>query len=174
MDTVDRLLSNEENDALGVTLVVAPPAESSVGENPVRVEVLIDGARLAATQENRRTESGIELLQLEVYVYALDDAGGVRDLFAQTLSTNLADLPEGLGESGFRASGILALPPGSYLLRTLVRDRTTPTSTSTPRWPGSGRCARRWPGCTTTSSGGVSSPSTRRRTCRFRAAGAWR
>lgn len=125
MDTVERLLGDEENDALGVTLKVAPPSEPATGENPVRVEVLVDGARLAAPVAERRTESDLELLELEVYVYAIDSAGGVRDLFAQTLSTDLDQLPDELSASGFRASGILALPPGSYRLRTLVRDRST-------------------------------------------------
>jgi hypothetical protein len=125
LDTVERLLGNEERDALGVTVALAPPTETAPGENPVRVEVLIDGARLAGAAVDRRTETGLELLQLEVYVYAIDSAGGVRDLFAQTLATDLDQLPEDLAASGFRATGILALPPGSYRLRTLVRDRTT-------------------------------------------------
>lgn len=125
MDTVDLLLGHEERDELGVTVEVTPPAEPAAGDNPVRVEVLIDGAGLAAVGAGRDTEPGAELLQLEVYVYAIDGAGGVRDLFAQTLATDLARLPEALEASGFRATGILALPPGSYRLRTLVRDRTT-------------------------------------------------
>jgi VWFA-related protein len=66
-----------------------------------------------------------EKLQLELYAYAFDSAGRLRDFFVHMLATDLARNRDRLMAGGLRYFGELHLPPGSYRLRTLVRNATT-------------------------------------------------
>ncbi len=64
-------------------------------------------------------------LPVEIYVYALDEQGRVRDYVAQTLSLELFKVERRLLEAGLRFYGHLELPPGSYTTRVLVRNGRT-------------------------------------------------
>ena len=66
-----------------------------------------------------------DVLPLEVYVYALDSAGGVQDFFAQTLPLDLSQTGAALKQSGLKYFGHVDLLPGDYTVRVLVRNLET-------------------------------------------------
>jgi len=57
----------------------------------------------------------------EVFVYAFDDDGLVRDSLFQRMGVDTQKLGPQLKESGIKYYGTLALPPGHYVIKTLVR-----------------------------------------------------
>jgi hypothetical protein len=64
-------------------------------------------------------------LSLELYGYAIDEAGGVRDFIAVASNLDLAKVGERLRASGLQAHATFTLPPGRYSLRFLLRDGAT-------------------------------------------------
>jgi VWFA-related protein len=66
-----------------------------------------------------------ETLSLELYGYALDAAGSVRDFVALASNLDLAKVGERLRGSGLQAHATFTLPPGAYSLRFLLRDAVT-------------------------------------------------
>jgi VWFA-related protein len=66
-------------------------------------------------------------LHLGVYVYATTDEGELADFFARSLSIDVAREKKRLEADAFRYRGALALPPGSYRIRVLLRDEDTGT-----------------------------------------------
>ena len=64
-------------------------------------------------------------LPVEVYGYAIDAQGSIVDYFTQTLGLEVARVRGQLEQSGVKYFGHLALPPGSYTLRVLVRNAIT-------------------------------------------------
>jgi VWFA-related protein len=63
-----------------------------------------------------------EPLVLDVFAYALDGGGAVRDFFSQQVGLDLAQVEPLLRRRGVKFFGHLDLPPGEYTLRILVRD----------------------------------------------------
>ena len=61
----------------------------------------------------------------ELYAYALDAEGQVRDFFVRKLGLDTKDGKEALLAAGFKYGGHLDLEPGQYLVRTLVRNGMT-------------------------------------------------
>jgi VWFA-related protein len=92
----------------------------STGGSTANVPVLLEvpGAPLLAAEKGDR-------LTVEIYVYATDENGGLRDFFARTISADLMKSREKLMASGLRYYGELRLPPGVFRLRTLVRNANT-------------------------------------------------
>jgi VWFA-related protein len=90
------------------------------GKGPARVPILIEvpGPDLLARQEGSR-------LQIEIYVYAHDATGQLRDFFTQTVTVDLALHRERLESRGLRYYGQLTLAPGVYRVRALVRNGQT-------------------------------------------------
>jgi hypothetical protein len=126
-NAVEKLLSAGRQVVSGVetgsirTSILAAPFQ--IG-NPLYVPVLIevDGADLlAGTAANSK-------LPAEIYVYALEPAGTVRDFFSQTVGLDLAKVAPALRQSGLKFFGHLDLPPGDYSLRVLVRNGATGAS----------------------------------------------
>ncbi|HWZ85491.1 MAG TPA: VWA domain-containing protein, partial [Thermoanaerobaculia bacterium] len=66
-----------------------------------------------------------EKLTVEIYAYAVDGDGRLRDFFARTISADLVKSRGRLMAGGVRYYGELRLPPGAYRLRTLVRNAST-------------------------------------------------
>jgi hypothetical protein len=64
-------------------------------------------------------------LPVEIYTYALDTKGTVQDYFAKTLALDLKKVEPALRQSGLKFYGDLALAPGTYSLRVLVRNGAT-------------------------------------------------
>ena len=91
------------------------------GEGPLAsVAVLIDipGGALLAGQKGDRSST-------EIYAYAHDSSNHLRDFFAQTVNVELAAAREKLEKGGLRYSGRLALAPGDYRVRVLIRNAET-------------------------------------------------
>ena len=115
MDTVDLLLGKEDVEGFGMRMRAAtlPPVEDGFVPVPVVVEVPLGD--LLADRSRRKVE-------LEAQVYALDGADTVQDLWIRSVHVDLAELRRGPPLEGLRLLGGLALLPGEYRLRTLVRE----------------------------------------------------
>ncbi len=103
-----------ERDDLGIQ-ALAMPLRPGPETTPVAVLVEIPGSRLVS--------AGSPDIHLEVYGYALDDAGSSNDFFAQSVDMDSAKVGGRLSRGGVRVLGQLDLPPGRHRLRVLVRDR---------------------------------------------------
>jgi hypothetical protein len=66
-----------------------------------------------------------DVLDTEIYAYASDARGEMRDFFTQRVRVDLAKARRILDSSGLKYYGHLDLPPGEYRLRVLVRDAQT-------------------------------------------------
>ncbi|HEX6200775.1 MAG TPA: hypothetical protein VF150_10955, partial [Thermoanaerobaculia bacterium] len=117
LDTVDLLLGKEVIEELGIRILAGtlPPTDGLVPV-PVVVEIPV-GDLLAADRAG--------VLALEVQLYAVDAREGVQDLWVRSLRLDLGKVGERMARGGIRVLGGLALPPGDYRLRTLVRDPAT-------------------------------------------------
>jgi VWFA-related protein len=98
--------------------VLAVPFAGSDGTASVPVLLEVPGPALLEADRG-------EKLQVELYAYAFDSAGRLRDFFVHTLAADLTRNRDRLMAGGLRYFGELHLPPGSYRLRTLVRNATT-------------------------------------------------
>ncbi|MEA2164239.1 MAG: hypothetical protein QOK37_2366 [Thermoanaerobaculia bacterium] len=119
---VERALTNGQiiiNDIpqkdLRINVLAAPfppAADSKVSQVPVIIE--INGADLV-----RQTSTTIG--GADIFVYAFDSDGIVRDRLYRSVTFEIAKLGEKVRATGVRYYGTLMLPPGSYALKTLVR-----------------------------------------------------
>src|SRR5205085_12526368 len=116
----ERTLTNAEiilNDipqsGIGVSaLAAAFPTSGANSQVPVILE--IRGADLAKNAKGNT-------LAAELFSYAFDDGGIVRDRLYQKLSLDLTKVGEKLRASGIKYYGTLSLPPGTYAVKSLVR-----------------------------------------------------
>lgn len=93
---------------------VAMPFPGSNGSEQVPVIVDINGADLL-------DKSGDDIIFADVFVYAFDDKGIVRDSLFQRLTLDANRVGEKLRAGGAKYYGTLSLPPGTYAVKTLVR-----------------------------------------------------
>ena len=100
------------------TRVLAAPFATSETAAAVPVLLEIPGADFLQGEGGDRTG-------LEVYVYASDQDNRLADYFVQTVGVDLTNSREKLKSGGFKYYGELALPPGTYRLRALVRNADT-------------------------------------------------
>lgn len=98
--------------------VLAVPFRANEDEAYVPVIVEIDGASLLEGQQG-------ENLVVELYAYATDDKGRMRDFFTQLVTLNLAGRRDQLAATGLKYYGHLQLGPGSHLVRVLARNAET-------------------------------------------------
>ncbi|HEX9457748.1 MAG TPA: VWA domain-containing protein [Thermoanaerobaculia bacterium] len=116
-NALERSLSNAEivlNDVvqsdIQVATLAAPfPARGGNSRVPMVVDIGTDGL-----VRDTKTKDVIA----EIYVYAFDDQGIVRDRSFQRLTIDTAKLA---GHNGIKYFPTLSLPPGKYALKTLVR-----------------------------------------------------
>jgi VWFA-related protein len=94
-------------------LVTSFPTSSENAQVPVILEV--NGADLLKAA---KSAAG---LNAEVFIYAFDEEGIVRDSLYQRLGLDLAKVGDQLRATGFKYYATLSLPPGSYAIKTLVR-----------------------------------------------------
>ncbi|HXH37544.1 MAG TPA: VWA domain-containing protein [Thermoanaerobaculia bacterium] len=114
---LERSLSNAEivlndiaqNDIRVAALAAAFPARSGRAQVPVVVDIGADGLLRDA-----KTNAVVT----EIYVYAFDDQGVVRDRSYQRLTIDGAKMA---GHNGVKYFLTLSLEPGKYALKTLVR-----------------------------------------------------
>jgi VWFA-related protein len=112
------IIANEipVSDISARVLAVTYPGEGQLAAVPVLIEV--PGEALLAGQKGNRVSA-------EIYAYAHDSENRVRDFFAQTVNLELALVREKLEKGGLKYCGQLALPPGDYRVRVLVRNAET-------------------------------------------------
>ena len=112
-----RLLSGDEAGPVSISVIATPfPKDGQTAYVPILVEA--DGPALLA-------DNGPGELLAEVYIYALDEKGGVRDYLAQALVLDLAKVETELRQGGLRFLGHLELPPGRFSLRVLTLNGRT-------------------------------------------------
>lgn len=120
LQTAGAVVSGREGGAVPVAVLAAPFAMTAEKAYvPVLIE--IDGPGLLAGSQKGTVAT-------EVYAYALDANGTVRDYFTQTLGLDLAKVGTTVRTGGVKFFGDLELPPGSYALRVLVRNGETGAS----------------------------------------------
>ena len=66
-----------------------------------------------------------DVLAIEIYAYALDENGVVRDFFTTRMGLDLALAGTAIGRSGIKYWGHFDLDPGSYAVRVLLRNDET-------------------------------------------------
>jgi VWFA-related protein len=116
----ERTLTNAEivvndipQDDLRVAALAAPFL-SPDGNAQVPVILDVNGADLVKEAKN----NGIAT---EIFIYAFDSDGVVRDRLYQRLSLDMKRVGDKLRASGLRFYGTLSLPPGTYAVKSLVR-----------------------------------------------------
>lgn len=92
----------------------------AAGAGAARVPVLLEVPGPALLSGDRGAK-----LTVELYAYAVDREGTLRDFFVKTIGADLSKNRDRLMAAGVRYYGELRLPPGSYRVRTLVRNAST-------------------------------------------------
>ena len=115
--TAGQVLVGSEGGAVQAK-VLTRPIPGAPGRADVPLVVEIEGTSLLHLHQGKD-------LPTEIYVYALDEKGQVRDYIAQTLALDLFKLEGKLIQTGLRFYGHLELPPGKYAARVLVRNGRT-------------------------------------------------
>ncbi|HYC62194.1 MAG TPA: VWA domain-containing protein, partial [Thermoanaerobaculia bacterium] len=111
LTTAEVIVNDLPQDAIGVHAVAAPfPTGGSSAQVPVVLE--INGADIVAASKNG-------IATADVFIYAFDDGGTVRDSIFQRVRLELAQVGGRLGDTGIRFYGTLNLPPGQYALKNL-------------------------------------------------------
>jgi VWFA-related protein len=116
--TAGQVLVGEEGGAVRASMITAPMPSVEEGQADVPLVVEIEGAGLLQNQQGPD-------LPTEIYIYAMDAKGSVRDYIAQTLVLDLGKVEPTLRQGGLKFYGHLELPPGSYKARVLVRNGRT-------------------------------------------------
>src|SRR5882724_6000487 len=118
LDAADAIVGGAEGGTISTAVLAAPfhLAAGPMAYVPVLIEV--DGKGLLASLEGT-------VAPAEIYAYALDASGGVRDFFSQTLNLDLGKIGPQLRAGGLKFFGHLDLPPGEYSVRVLVRNGRT-------------------------------------------------
>lgn len=124
LTTASRLMGRGQSGQFVTSVLATPTVALSGGEMYVPVVVEADGPGiLAAVRE--------PALELELYAYAIDTEGRVRDFLAHSLSIDPVANGDRLRQGGVRLYGGLTLPPGKYDLRVLVRESLSGASSVT-------------------------------------------
>ena len=117
LSTASTILSGKSGGQFLISVLTAPfPAPGDQAYLPVLVE--IDGKSLLDGHQG-------DVLMTEIYAYALDENGQVKDFFARRLGLDIKNSGAALRASGFKYWGHLDLDPGDYVLRVLVRNGTS-------------------------------------------------
>jgi VWFA-related protein len=112
LTSAEVILNDIPQNDIGVAALAAPFATRKNATVPVVVD--INGADLLKSAKG-------DALALEIYTYAFDDEGIVRDRMFQRMSLDLSKVSDKLHDRGVKYLATLSLPPGRYALKTLVR-----------------------------------------------------
>src|ERR1043165_6078772 len=108
LSNADIIINDIAQSEVRVSAVSAAfPSAGERAQVPVIVE--IDGAALLKSPA------------AEMYIYAFDEEGPGRDRLYQKMSFDLAKVGARLRDGGVKFYGTLALPPGRYAIKTVVR-----------------------------------------------------
>jgi len=112
LTTAEVIVNDIAQDDVHVAAFAAPfPAGNGNSQVPVILD--INGADLMK-------EARGNMAAAEIFVYAFDDEGVVRDRLYQRLTFDIKKVGDRL-KTGVRYYGTLILPPGSYAIKSLVR-----------------------------------------------------
>jgi VWFA-related protein len=113
-------IMGQESGSLATSVLAAPFASGSANAYvPVVIEV--EGPSLLSGKQD-------PTMPVEIYIYAVDQNGSVQDFITQTVGLDLTKAESQLRQTGLKFFGHVDLPPGSYTLRTLVRNGSTGNS----------------------------------------------
>jgi VWFA-related protein len=117
----ERILSGFDGGTIRTSVLTAPFRVTGPDIGPgieAYVPVLIeaDGDTLLAGGDPKGAA-----LPAEIFAYAFDSEGKVRDYFSQNMSLDIAKVGPALRENGLKFFGHLDLPPGEYSVRVLIR-----------------------------------------------------
>jgi VWFA-related protein len=101
--------------------VIAPAYRSATPKAYVPVLIEADGASFFTGADPAATGA----VPIEVYAYAMNEAGEVQDYFVQSMGLDPAKAGPALRQTGFKFFGHVELPPGEYALRVVVRNGAT-------------------------------------------------
>ncbi len=101
-----------QSDIRIAALATAFPGRADNAQVPVVID--IDGNDLLKSAKGND-------LAAEVFIYAFDEQGAVRDRVYQRLALDVGKVGEKLRQSGIKYVAMLSLPPGKYAVKTLVR-----------------------------------------------------
>ncbi len=117
LTSAQQVMGGVETGEIDATVLAAAfPAASGKAYAPVLIEArgedLIGGLQQGT-------------VPLQVYAYALDEHGIVRDFFVRAMGLDLAQAGAALRQSGLKYWGHFDLDPGSYSVRVLIRNDAT-------------------------------------------------
>ena len=110
------IINDIPQNEIGVAALAASFPTRGTPQVPVILE--INGADLMQSAKT-------SVINMEIYLYAFDDDGLVRDRMFQVVGLDLGKLGDKLRQNGIKYYGTLSLPVGKYAIRTLVRVRET-------------------------------------------------
>jgi VWFA-related protein len=113
----DQMMSGAAGGSIATALLVAP-FRAATGKAYVPVVIEADGATLLAGNVPK-------IVPAEIYAYAVDAQGSIRDYFDQTLQVDVDKAGKQLRQGGLKFFGHLELPPGEYAVRVLLRNGAT-------------------------------------------------
>ncbi len=113
----DQLMSGAPGGSIATAMLVAP-FRAATGKAYVPVVIEADGTTLLAGNLPK-------VFPAEIYVYAVDAAGSIRDYFDQTLQVDVDRTGGQLRQGGLKFFGHLELAPGEYAVRVLLRNGAT-------------------------------------------------
>jgi VWFA-related protein len=113
LTSAEIILNDVPQDGLKVDAFTAAfPTSTTHAQVPVILEVL-GGDLVGAARSNSPA--------VEIFIYAFDESGVVRDRLFQRLSLDMGKLRERLYDAGLKYYATLSLPPGKYAIRSLIR-----------------------------------------------------
>jgi VWFA-related protein len=123
LETAQQVVGGSIGDMGGIPVsVLAAPFPAAGGQSYVPVLLEVAGPALLEGQPSGQP------LPAEIYVYALDADGAVKDFVSQTIGLDLGKVEPALRQSGLKFFGHLDLGPGDYSIRVLVRNGATGAS----------------------------------------------
>lgn len=113
LSTAEVIVNDIPQDDIDVAAMAMPfPTSSTKAQVPVILE--IKGADLLKNAKN-------DVATAEVFVYAFDEDGVVRDSLFQRMKLDMTKVGEKLRDGGVKFYATLSLPPGRYAVKNLVR-----------------------------------------------------
>jgi VWFA-related protein len=112
LSSAEIILNDIPQSELGVAVLAAPFPTRKNATVPVVVD--ISGSDLLKSAKGNA-------LSLEIYTYAFDDEGIVRDRMFHRIAVDVSKVGDRLRDAGVKYIATLSLPPGRYALKTLVR-----------------------------------------------------
>ncbi len=117
LDSAQQVMGGVEEGEIETSILASAfPADTGKAYAPVLIEVrgedLLEGNQGAT-------------VPLQIYAYALDEHGIVRDFFVRSMGLSATEAPPALLQNGIKYWGHFDLDPGEYSVRVLIRNDAT-------------------------------------------------